>query len=35
MLLPDEDAEWAKRRPEGMAGLVRRLLTAERQREGT
>ena len=32
VLLPQDLIDWAKSQPEGLSGLVRRLLTAERQR---
>ena len=30
--LPPDDAEWGKNAPEGLSGLLRRLLAEERQR---
>ena len=32
ILLPDELTDWAKEQPEGLSGLVRKLLEDERKR---
>jgi hypothetical protein len=33
IFLPEDLAEWAKNQDEGLSGLIRRLLAAERQRQ--